>query len=425
MFAWTMAEFPRQFDPAHRRQHRSESVPMSTADTSSAMGMTATAVQAMSAGDASKALQILERALSIDPDNLAARLNYAGLLRAAGRPEAALEAITEALRVAPRSFHALLMKGAILDAQQKFAAAGRIYALAVAFAPPDDQLDRPTLAALSRAREVYAKYIDEFSQQVRSSIGAASRQASAEDRNRFDGFLDVVTGKSRVYQQQPTEYHFPGLPSIQFYKDDVFPWMKTFESYSDDILAELRAYLAGGMDEFAPYVQLPVGVPVDQWAGLNHSADWSSLFLKTQGRVAEENAKRFPRTLEALSHLPQPTVSNRSPVAMFSALQPRTRIPPHHGVSNTRLVLHLPLIVPDNCGFRVGSETRQWTPGKAWVFDDTIEHEAWNDSDELRVILIADIWSPYLSEHEREMYDVLMRTVDDFHQDTPDQGHGL
>ena len=95
--------------------------------------------------------------------------------------------------------------------------------------------------------------------------------------------------------------------------------------------------------------------------------------------------------------LPQAVVPLRSPCAMYSALQPRTRIPPHTGVANFRLVVHLPLVLPPGCGFRVGSETRDWRIGEAWVFDDTIEHEAWNDSDEPRYIFICDIWNPRLS----------------------------
>jgi aspartyl/asparaginyl beta-hydroxylase (cupin superfamily) len=86
---------------------------------------------------------------------------------------------------------------------------------------------------------------------------------------------------------------------------------------------------------------------------------------------------------------------------MFSLLAPHTRIPPHTGVANTRLVCHLPLIVPPNCGFRCGATTREWRVGEAFVFDDTIEHEAWNDSDELRVVLIIDLWQPSLTPDER------------------------
>ena len=94
------------------------------------------------------------------------------------------------------------------------------------------------------------------------------------------------------------------------------------------------------------------------------------------------------------AELDQPDIPRRGPNAMFSLLAPGAHIPPHTGVANTRLVCHLPLIVPPGCWFRVGAETRDWEVGKAWVFDDTIEHEALNPSDALRVIFIVDTWHP-------------------------------
>ena len=99
---------------------------------------------------------------------------------------------------------------------------------------------------------------------------------------------------------------------------------------------------------------------------------------------------------------------------MFSLLKPRTRIPPHTGVTNVRLVTHLPLIIPESCRFRVGNDTREWVPGTAWVFDDTIEHEAVNDSDKLRVVLIFDVWHPHLTPPERTMITALMAGVKAF-----------
>ena len=117
--------------------------------------------------------------------------------------------------------------------------------------------------------------------------------------------------------------------------------------------------------------------------------------------------------MQALAGAPQPDQPGRTPTAMFSLLKPHTHIPPHTGVSNTRLVTHLPLIVPP-CRFRVGNETRRWEAGKAWVFDDTIEHEAWNDSDQLRVVLIFDIWHPQLSSAERALIGAMTRGINAF-----------
>ena len=86
---------------------------------------------------------------------------------------------------------------------------------------------------------------------------------------------------------------------------------------------------------------------------------------------------------------------------MFSMLAPQTAIPPHSGVANFRLLCHLPLIIPGKCWFRVGEQVRDWQSGQAWIFDDTIEHEAVNETDQLRVIMIFDIWHPDLSPAER------------------------
>ena len=105
-----------------------------------------------------------------------------------------------------------------------------------------------------------------------------------------------------------------------------------------------------------------------------------------------------------------------APTVLFSILSPKTHIPPHSSVTNARLVVHLPLIAPENCRFRVGNETRDWHYGKAWVFDDTIEHEAWNDSDHLRVIMMIDIWNPYLTAAERDLVSVLLKTEQDWYR---------
>jgi aspartyl/asparaginyl beta-hydroxylase (cupin superfamily) len=96
-------------------------------------------------------------------------------------------------------------------------------------------------------------------------------------------------------------------------------------------------------------------------------------------------------------------IAGLCPNAMFSALAPRTRIPPHNGETNARAIIHLPLIVPEKCRYRVGYDQREWQFGRILAFDDTIEHEAVNDSDDLRVVLIFDVWNPFLEPAEREM----------------------
>ena len=115
-------------------------------------------------------------------------------------------------------------------------------------------------------------------------------------------------------------------------------------------------------------------------------------------------------------------VRARAPAVFFSELQPNTHIPPHHGATNTRLTVHLPLIVPDGCAFRVGDQTRPWVPGELFIFDDTILHEAWNRSDTRRVVLIFDIWHPMLTALERELVTRTVEGLVEFYDDAVELG---
>ena len=104
----------------------------------------------------------------------------------------------------------------------------------------------------------------------------------------------------------------------------------------------------------------------------------------------------------ALAATPSAHIPGRAPSAFFSMLKPRSAIPAHTGVTNTRAIVHLGLDIPPGCGFRVGGETREWQAGKAFAFDDSIDHEAWNNSDERRHILIIDTWNPHLTPREQD-----------------------
>jgi aspartyl/asparaginyl beta-hydroxylase (cupin superfamily) len=144
---------------------------------------------------------------------------------------------------------------------------------------------------------------------------------------------------------------------------------------------------------------------------LNNPA-WSAFYLWKDGEIVAEHAARCPKTMRALAGAPLTRVKGRSPAVLFSLLRPGTHIPPHNGFVNTRLICHLPLIVPERCRLRVGNETRSPVEGKAWLFDDTIEHEAWNDSAETRVILLFEIWRPELSAEERKLVSAMFEAID-------------
>jgi len=146
--------------------------------------------------------------------------------------------------------------------------------------------------------------------------------------------------------------------------------------------------------------------------GLADNNDWGALYLWDHSQLVAENAALFPHTLKALEMVPMPEIATQAPMALFSKLAPGTRIPPHNGLMNTRLICHLPLIVPQNCGaLRVGNEERPWVEGELLIFDDSIEHEAWNNSDQQRVILLFEIWRPEISTEERKILTSMLIAV--------------
>jgi aspartyl/asparaginyl beta-hydroxylase (cupin superfamily) len=126
--------------------------------------------------------------------------------------------------------------------------------------------------------------------------------------------------------------------------------------------------------------------------------------------------------MQALHHAPMPLIDQRSPIALWSLLKPGTHIQPHHGLLNTRLICHIPLIVPQGCAIRVGNETRSWREGEALIFDDSFEHEAWNKSNDTRVILLFEIWRPEISLEERAALTTIFGTINDYQGVPEDAG---
>lgn len=388
-------------------------------DTISPRTLNDQALAALSAGNFAFAQERLRQAVRIDPTQPSIWLNLAGACRASGDLDGALEAVDGALRAEPRHFTALLTRASLLERRGAIKKAATAYGIALSVAPSDHRLDAETLKVVRYARTLNERHVDGLEAHLLGRVTPEARQCTPAERARIETFVGVTLGRRKNYRQQPAEFFYPGLPAIPFWDRVEFPWLAEFEAATAAISTELEGIQIGDAQRFAPYIAYPDTVPVDQWAALNHSREWSAYHLIDHGTVASEPRRLCPKTFEAIAALPQPEVFKRSPAAMFSALRPHTRIPPHTGVANTRLVVHLPLIVPEGCGFRVGDQTRFWRVGEAWIFDDTIEHEAWNDSDEVRTILICDVWNPRLSADERHLIATVMAAMDEFNEAEP------
>jgi aspartyl/asparaginyl beta-hydroxylase (cupin superfamily) len=377
------------------------------------------ALQAMSAGDMAGAQSMLQDAVARGHGDLRVWLNLAVARRQLRDYDGAFAALREVLGLDNRNFTALLMQAALLDRLGRAKEAAVAYGIALVQAPPDAELDAPTRQAVARAREVQAKHAAELGAWVREQAAVATEALPAPARRRLDAFIDTTLRVRRRFRQEPMEYFYPGLPDIEFYERDEFPWLAGFEDATPDIQRELAQILAEDEAGFTPYIRYDDHLPLDQWRELNRNPRWSAFHFYDAGREIPERCARAPATMAAVRKLPQAVVDQRSPTAMFSVLKPKTRIPPHTGIANFRLVVHLPLVLPAGCGFRVGGETREWRIGEAWVFDDTIEHEAWNDSDETRIILICDVWNPRIPAEEREAIRAVIAATDAWRGTTP------
>jgi aspartyl/asparaginyl beta-hydroxylase (cupin superfamily) len=325
-------------------------------------------------------------------------------------PAHALSSYDAALVMEPYFLPAILGKGAALDDLGRKTDAAAVWRNALKVAPTADRLP-PPLAEL----HVRAKHrIDEDNTRLRDHLieGVERLRAAygASELKRFNESLEIFSGRTRAFHPEPTMLHFPALPSVSFFDRSHFPWFETLEAATGVIAEELQAVLASpAADAFAPYVAYPPGVPVNQWGELNRSRRWSSYFFFNNGARQDEACRNAPKTAALLETLPILKVDTFGPTAMFSSLAPRTRIPPHTGSTNVRAIVHLPLILPGLAWFRVGNDRREWRMGEAWAFDDTIEHEAMNESGETRIILICDTWNPHLTEPERTLVAAMLQ----------------
>ena len=357
----------------------------------------------LATGDPSGASALLEQVVVMAPRNLTFWLSLAAALRALKRHEAELNALERALALDPTHLVVLLQKGALLDLMGKPRSAGAVYAHALQTLAPGTALPPPVQAHVQHAEKRVRENAVALGAAIDERLASVRRAKAADEHLRFDRCLDRLLGRRRIYTSEPTFMLFPFLRNYEFFARSASPWIEELESATESIRDELLGVLADDKNGLEPYIAFADGLPLRQWKDLNHSRRWSAYFLWNQGRREEAHLARCPRTAAALEKVPQVDIAGRGPTAFFSILDSRTKIPPHTGTTNTRVTVHLPLVVPPGCRFRVGGETREWRVGTAWVFDDTIEHEAWNDSDTARAILIFDVWNPELTQLECDL----------------------
>lgn len=371
-------------------------------------------------GNLRGAIELLKDAETAHPQDLDLKLNLAMAYRNSGDFGEALRALDAALAIEPYFFMAHLSKGWVLEQMGYVRNAADTYRNALKMAPPEGSRPASLEAPIARAKTVIEEQSVLLNQYLHEELADSIAAHGSADLRRLNECVDVLSGTKRIYNAEPIQLHYPRLPAIPFFDREHFPWFEALEGATEVIQEELMTLLSAGLPGFKPYVQYAPGTPENQFAPLNHSSKWSSLWLWKDGEAQTEAMAQCPKTTAIFEDIPLADQPGFAPTALFSALAPHTRIPPHTGSTNTRLLVHLPLVLPGPAGFRVGNETREWELGQAWAFDDTIEHEAWNDADETRVIMIFDIWNPLLSAEERDLVAKLLSSHRDWKKEAGD-----
>lgn len=321
---------------------------------------------------------------------------------------AARAALAEVLKADPGNPYALVMQGELYGRDGDDRAAVNWYDRALEAGSRLQGLPVDLTQRLQRAAAARAAITARFETAMIDALAAAGLDAATVGE-RFTESMAIVSGSTLPFLQEPTAFYFPGLPQRAFYDPTEFAWVAALEAAMPAIRAEAEAVLADSAG-VAPYVEAPKDRPAKPHSLLDDPR-WSAFHLFKGGEPVAANAARCPATMAAIKDLPIPVVAGQSPMVLFSILEPGTHIKPHCGMLNTRLICHLPLIVPTGCRLRVGNHSRDVEAGKMLIFDDSIEHEAWNNGDAIRVILLFEIWRPELTGAERAGLTALYESV--------------
>jgi aspartate beta-hydroxylase len=381
------------------------------------------ALIALRNGDAPRALELLKHGAAVDPANAITQHHLGLAQEAAGDLQAAAAAQGAALQAAPQLHIARLHLGRALEQLGRQHEAVVQYARALA----DAQQQGRWLNADSTPKPLQP-VIEHAVVQVRTGRREAFQQLFAPLRERYGAdSLERVEKCLRIYfneeaavypdpRQQPSFLYFPDLPASPYLDLARCPWLPALEAQTAAIRTEMLSLLPTtqgrervfGSDELEQ-VNL---------RGLDTAPSWNGYYFYRHGVQRPENCQACPQTALALESLPLARIREHGPEVLYSIFTPGTHLLPHRGVTNTRLVGHLPLMVPENCVLNVGGEHHQWQEGRVVVFDDTYEHEAWNHSNRTRVVMIFDLWNPYLSEAEQAAVTDLIGAIGDFRHAT-------
>lgn len=378
---------------------------------------------AQARGQSTQAMTLLQRSLAVADDNAETHANLARVHAARGEFDVALVAFDRAVTLEPDYVVAWLERGRVLEQRGQTRAAVTSYLHAITQAQSHGQwLSEDSTPPALRALVLHAiGYAWEGRRALFATVLDRLRERyGAGEITRIEHGLRCYFGEAQAHypdpRQQPTFFYVPGLPPQPYLSRALLPWIEELEARTPDVRAELDAVLAA-QQPLESFLRHHTAAETAAYLGGGANAQWNAYFFYRHGERYEAHCASCPRTAALLDSVPLARIREHAPEALFSVLSPGAHILPHRGVTNARLVAHLPLIVPRDCALRVGAEEHVWQEGRAVVFDDTYEHEAWNRSEHTRVVLILDVWNPHLREGERAAFAELIALLGDFNRE--------
>ena len=377
--------------------------------------------RALASGRASDALGLYARLLAARPGDPAALTGLGQAQLDLGQFAEAIASLSAVLARAPDAFVARFHLAQALERCGDAQAALVQYFRAISEAQGkgrwlNDATTHPSLRApLQRAMA----FVDKGRLALYDQVLAPLRQRfGPSEMTRVDQCLRIYLHmQPPPYQdarQRPTFLYFPGLPTTPYLPKATMPWLEQLEAST----AVIREEMLRVLDEqrgFEPFLRFHRAEEAKNYlTGKDGTGHWNAYFFYRHGERYADNSQHCPRTSAALEAAPLLRIREHAPEICFSLLAPGSHILPHRGVTNTRTVVHLPLLVPADCALNVGGEVHAWREGQAVAFDDTYEHEAWNRSASNRVIVLMDAWNPHLSEAERLAIGDLVIAIGEF-----------
>ncbi|MEJ6022161.1 aspartyl/asparaginyl beta-hydroxylase domain-containing protein [Ramlibacter sp. PS4R-6] len=252
---------------------------------------------------------------------------------------------------------------------------------------------------------------------LRGSYDSVRQAYGAQELKRVDRAVSVYLKETEAVppseHQKPRLFFFPDLPPGPYHDPKLQPWLKTltdgFEAIREDAV---RVLAEDG--HFENFIRFRENVPIENYLAGNKPA-WEAFFFWRHGRRFDDHHARCPDTSRILESIELCRIDNESPEILFSVMTPGTEILAHHGVTNVRSVMHLPLVIPEGAFLMVhGGGEHHWKAGEPVLFDDTYLHSAKNPSPNTRVVLLMDCWNPHLTAPEKQALKLVLETISGF-----------